>query len=345
MLFLASLAAAATVTEIPPFLRGDALVGYTYEGLSGSLVEPAVDGDAEIARRSLTDHRLRYGVSFGAAPGVAVFLELPHYVNSSVSYADASTMVYDPASESGTYIGTPDADPGTYVTGGGLGGVWVGVRGTPWSEAFTSRSNDVTWLLEGAIRTKDPSNFWTASAGERGAGPGGTALRLHTAFSRAFGASEPYVSATLVSEGKLTADVVDESGAVIAQDVALDPSNTARLRFGVESTASSNDASGARLAFDVHGEVAYASWATLPSGVYLPNVLAGAAGQPVQQSEALQGGAGLAIHWRPMAYMQISLFGDAAYHLPQRVESPYPVTTGLDTIAYRAGSELTVRVR
>jgi hypothetical protein len=345
MLLFVSLAYGATVTEIPPFLRGDATVGFTYEGLSGSLVEPDASGDVEVASRSLVDQRLAYGFSFGAGPGVAVFAELPHYVKSSVSYSDASTMVFDPATQSGTYVGTPDADPGTQASGAGLGGVWIGVRGTPWSEAFTSRGNTVTWLLEGAVRTADASNFWTASGDKRGAGPGGTALRLHTAFSKSFGSAEPYVAATLVTEGKVTADVVDADNAVVAQDVALDPADTVRLRFGVESTASSNANSGARLAFDVHGEIGYAGWASLPSGVYLPSVLDASAGSAVQQSEALQAGAGLAVHWRPMSYMQLSLFGDAAYHLSQRIENPYPVTTGPDTIAYRAGANVGIRIR
>ena len=43
--------------------------------------------------------------------------------------------------------------------------------------------------------------------------------------------------------------------------------------------------------------------------------------------------------------MQIGVRGDVAYHLPQRLEFPYPVYTGGDTLDIAIGSTLGVRFR
>lgn len=343
---LLPLAAAATVTEIPPFLRGDVELGYTYDRLAGSLEERGDEGDVVVAQRALQEHALSYGVVFGAGPGVAVVVRAPHYLTSSVSYDELGQMVYDPSTGSGTYQDAISGTPGVAVSGSGLGGVWLGVRGTPFSEAFVKRQNRATWLLEGAVRTPDASNFWTLADGkERGAGPGGTALRIHSAFSTTFGSSQPYLLGTWTAEGPRTVDLYGTDGAKLASGVEIDPANTAHLRTGVEVLASENAASGGRTAFDMHVDVNYATWSTVQSGTYLPLVLEDGRSQAVQQAEAMEAGAGIGLSWRPMAFMQLDLYGDFAWHMPQRIEHPYPVYTGEDTLHLTAGSRLTVRIR
>jgi hypothetical protein len=342
---LLPLASAAVVTEIPPFLRGDIQIAYTYEQLSGSLVERADQGDVEVGQRTLADHMLRYGVAFSVAPGVAVFADLPHYVSSRVSYGSYSDMVYDPGTGSGTYIGTTPGTPGDLVSGAGLGGIWFGVRGTPFSEAFTSRNSKTTWLLEGAIRTGDKSSFWTVNEdGKRGAGPGGTAARLHTAFSTTVGRTAPYVAGTYVGEGKQTVTLVTPNGTAY-EGAEIDPANHGDLKIGVEVLTGRNPANGALFVFDLHLGVSYDAWAQLPSGFYLPKVLEASEGGVVQQAEQLEGGGGLGATWRPFENMQIGVVGDVAYHLPQRLEYPYPVYTGGETLDVTFGSTLGVRFR
>lgn len=341
---LLPLATAATVTEIPPFLRGDVTFGYTYDHLGGSLEEHG-DEEVRVGQRTVADHVLAYGFSFSAGPGVAVFAELPHYVASTVSYDELGTMVYDPATGSGTYEGTNPGTPGTAIEGNGLGGVWIGVRGTPFSEAFSVRKNRATWLLEGALRTGDGTNLWTMKDDKRGAGPGGSAFRVHSAFSTTFGSTSPYLTGTWITEGKRVVDVYGADGSALAAGVEVDPGSLLRVRTGVEVLAAENRAAGSRMAFDLHATLAYTSWQAVPSGIYLPEVLDASEGQIVQQAESLEPGAGLAIHWRPMTYLQLDLYGDAAWRLPQRIESPYPVYTGDDTVHLTAGTRLTVRIR
>lgn len=342
---LLPLASAAVVTEIPPFLRGDIQISYTYEQLSGSLVERAPEGDVEVGQRTLSDHMLRYGVVFSVAPGVAVFADLPHYVSSRVAFGSFSDMVYDPGTGSGTYVGTAAGTPGTYVSGAGLGGIWLGVRGTPFSEAFTSRNSKTTWLIEGAIRTGDKSNFWAVNdEGKRGAGPGGTAARLHTAFSTTMGSTMPYVTGTYVGEGKQTVTLVTPSGTAY-EEAEVDPANHGDIKIGVELLAGRNPANGAIFVMDLHLGVGFDAWAQIPSGFYLPNVLEASDGGVVQQAEQLEAGGGLGATWRPFENMQIGLHGDVGYHLPQRIEHPYPVYTGSNTLDITVGSTLGVRFR
>ncbi len=346
MLALVQFAAAAAVTEIPPFLRGDVTIGYAADQLTGHLAERTADGDVQLAARSLTDHRLHYGVAFGAGPGVAVFLDVPHYAASTVAYSERTAMVFEPATGSGTYAGTNPADDGVLVSGAGLGGVWFGVRGTPFSEAFPRRQSRVTWLLEGALRPADPTSVWTAQDGNRGAGTGGFAARIHTAFSKRSGTAETYVAGTYTHEGARELDTVDyDDATTLARKVEIDPPDAAKIRIGVEAELASNAASGGRSSFDIHFDGNYSSWGTIASGVYLPDPLDNTRGRAVQTSESYELGTGVAFRLRPMQYFDVALFGDIAYRLPQRVESPYPVYTGADTVHWVAGTDLTFRIR
>lgn len=345
MLALVSLAAAASVTDLPTKFRGDVTIGYAYDRVGGPLVETPLSGDpVEIATRTLQDHQLRYGFTFAAGPGIAVFAEIPHSVNQSVSYTSPRTMVYDPTSQSGTYIDTGVGADGAAIEAKGVSGVWLGIKGTPWNEDFRTR-NGVTWLVEGALRTPDSSNLWTMSNGTRGAGSGGTAYRLHSAWSHTNEGSSPYLAVTWTHENLLVVDTYAQDGTKLASEVEVDPADTLRLRFGTQNLATANEASGARLSFDLRATVDYASDATVPGGIYLPNTLATTEGQAVQLAESLEGGAGMAMLWRPMTYLEFDLHGDVAAHLPQRIEHPYPVRTGWDTLHANVGLDMTVRVR
>lgn len=359
-------AVAASVTELPPFLTGDVGLAYGYDHLAGTIDErePADQVDAaaadegvystttewEVAHRSLNTHRLDYHLAFGAGPGVAVKLDLPQYVSSAVTYTSLQNMVFDPATGTGTYFGTDEGTPGTYVSGKGFGGVWLGVAGQPFSEAYTKRNNKATWLAEMAFRTGDKSGYWAVSDdGTRGAGPGGSAWRFHTAFSKRVGAAEPYISGTVTIEQPTTVVIAspDGLGGVILSggEVTVNPANHGEIRAGTEVLAARNDVNGAQVALDIHLAANYSGYGDVVSGIYLPNVLDASLGTVVQQAESLEGGGGIALRWRPMEYMQIDLFGEMFFHMPQRLESPYNVYTWTDTTRALVGVDLTVRVR
>jgi hypothetical protein len=341
LLALFAPAHAATPTELPPMLRGDVTLGYAFDTVRGSLREETDASSVEVSQRALVTHRLRYRADFTAGPGVGVFLELPHWLSQRVEHSESNALVFDPGTGTGTMIGTnPLADAS--LSGSGVGGVWLGVRGTPWSEQFKDR-NRVTWLLEAALRTADDSNFQGGKT--RGAGPGGQAWRVHSAFSRTMGDHTPYLSASWTHEGAVKTDTFSADGTPLAQGVEVDPADTLRIRLGAENVASRQKESGAELRFDLHGTLDYATPSTVPSGLYLPQALSNTEGTAVQQAEQLRAGAGLGLAWRPMTYLEFRLWGDAAAQLPQRIEHPYPVRTGFDTLVASTGIDMNVRVR
>ncbi len=350
---LTSIALAATVTEIPPFLRGDIEIDYSYDRLAGALEERGEPGaePTPVGTRRVETHQLRYGAVFGAAPGLAIFVNVPHDAWSGVSYDSWSKMVYDPSTGSGTYVGSNAQETSTPVVGSGVQGAWIGLRGTPFSEAFKSRENRATWLLEGAVRTPNPSNQYaivTPSTselpGEHGAGPGGLGLRVRSAFSTTFNKAQPYVSFAFTAEDPSTITIADDQGHVLNKNVEIDPGDNVRTIAGVELTAGENAANGSRFAVDLHVVFDYTSSGNVPTGEYLPGVLVPDAGV-VQTAESLEAGGGLGLIWRPFQYMQLNLHGDVAGHVPQRIENGYSVYTGGDTIRLVAGSDLTIRVR
>lgn len=348
-----TLAQAADPTELPPFLRGDVMVGYTYDRFAGGLTEVDYADDPArvgVGERRIDAHRLHYGLQFSVAPGVAIYADLAHDASVMVTYADWHQMVYDPATGSGTYAASGVEEEATLADGGGLAGVWLGVRGTPFSSAFPKRPSPITWLLEGGIRTPSAdSNYWVVvepsskSLGMRGGGPGSFGLRLATAFSKKVGSGEPYIGAWYQYEAPVVVTLSEDDGTVICKKCEVDPADLFGVRFGTEATLAENQ-SGARYFFDIHGLFEYGSYGMMPTGLYLPDVIVEDAGT-VQTAESLELGGGLGLGLRPFQYLQFKLHGEARYHFPQRIEAPYPVYTSGDSYHLLAGLEMTVRIR
>jgi hypothetical protein len=354
--WLLPVARASTLTEIPPFLKGDFGIGYGYDRLAGTLSERAQDPDDpnagqlvgfDVGHRRVDVNILTYRLAAGVAPGVALTLDIPQYISESTSYTTAQSMVYNPASGTGTSIGTPPADPGVYQRGAGVGGLWIAVRGLPFSETYEGRNNQASWKVSLGVRTPDHTSFWQADeTGRRGGGPGGLAWRFGSSFSKTLGNAEPYLDASVTLEGPTDVTPRDNRGEPLGDStIVVTPADHGELRVGTEVLASRNHSSGAQLKLDAHLSANYASWAQVPSGVYLPDVLASSEGTAVQHAEFLEAGGGVALRWRPMEFLEFDLWGDLLYHMPQRIEAPYAVYTWNDTLRTNAGLELVVRLR
>lgn len=353
MLLLLAAAQAATVTDLPPFLRGDLGVSYTFDRLQGSLVERGAlpSDDQTVAQRQDNAHVLHYTLAFGVAPGAAVFVDAPHVVYRGIELQEWSKMVYDPATETGTYYGTAAEEDSTLTKGGGLEGVWIGARGTPFSEAFPKRHNRFTMMLEGAVRTpgtgswfvvNDPST--TGGLGMHGAGSGGVGLRIGIVTSARHGRHEPYLKLAYEDNLPVEVDILADDGTVLAAGAEIDPANHVQAAVGAEFIASENTTSGARTAFDLHLAAQWSSHQDVPTGLDLPAVLLPEAGL-VQQAESFEVGGGVGLDVRFMKYLSWQLGADVRYHLPQRLEHPYPVYTGGDSIHVVAKTGLGIHLR
>lgn len=343
LLLLSSTSAwSADLTEIAPWLRGDVDIRYAYDNEAARLVE----GDTVVGKRTITDNTLTFAGNFTVGPGIAVAFELPYYAGTTVGYTDATAMVIDPNSDSGTMLGTSALDPQPGATGSGLGGPSLMLRGTPFSETlFKNRGDDVTWLFEAGYRFGDKTNFYALdeSGTARGGGPGGAALLLRSAFSTTIRWSQPYIQGSLVVPGHVAVDIRDTDGTVLSSAAQVRPGTEARVRAGTEIVAVAREAVGARFAIDLHTEFAYRGWQEVPSGTYLPSILEASRSAVATEGETTSLSAGVGLNYRIMEWVQLNVGGDLGTVMPETVEHYYPVSTDIGTLTW--GVHTTLRFR
>ena len=338
---LAPTATAADVTELAPMLRGDVQLRYDIDAERARLLE----GETVVGRRALTDHILTWSGSFSFYTGAALFMELPQYASSRIRFREAQSAGFDPVNDAGTFVGTPslgDPDP---TLGKGLGGTWLGLRGSPYHEQlFADRGDRASVLLEAAYRFQDQTNLWSYGPREtRGAGPGGAAFRLRGAFSTTHRSAQPYLVATWVRPTGIQMDVTDANNRIIAQG-RFTPASDLELLAGTELTVSEYQ-DGGQVNLDFRGRFGYRSWQDIPSGLYLPDVLNGTAGQTATESEYAYLTGSVGVNWRMIHYLQLNVAGDFGFATPRTVEHFYPVTTGLDTVVWGVTTSLRFRIR
>ena len=328
----------ADVTDVAPWLRGDVVIDYAYSSERSKLLE----GDELVANRQITDSLLTIGGNFSVAPGAAIYFALPYYTGTRIGFEDAQQMVIDPGTNSGTMLETATLDPQPEVFGKGMGGPWIGARGTPFSSTlFADRGDKVTWLLDVGYRFQDKTSLWTSTGTDHGAGPGSAAFRMGTAFSTNIKISEPYLGLSYTRTVPLR--TTDNTG--LQADQIVQTASEANVLAGVEVVAYDEGSSGTRVAFDFHANLSMRTWQDVPSGIYLPSVLEASTSLVATQEEnaAISGGIGL--KYRVMEWAQLELGGDMGTVTAYQVEHFYPVSTGMGTMTWDVHARLTLRGR
>lgn len=304
------------------------LGGLTYSGsaLNGSLVE----GDVTIAERRISRHDLNFAVEFSPAERIAITLALPTTLSWRFTYPNARTMVIDPITGTGTYLAGEDTADATAIAAAGIQGVWLGAALSPFSELY-SESDEITWRLDGALRTPSPQrNVWTAPSGRRGAATGGWGLRVAGAFSADLGKGEPWLLAEYTRESKVSVDVV-EDGVTWATDLPLHPASVLGAKGGVEIVAHERPDAGTRFAIDLSLGGAYRSWEDVATGIYLPNVLDSARSIPVTSGDSVSGSFGVALDLHVDEHVRLRGGATVEVRTPFRPEHLYEVRTDTDT--------------
>ncbi len=333
---------AAEITSLPPWLRGDIELGYAFDRVGGSLYE----GDTRVGSRTWEEHALTYSGTFSAGPGVAVFFELPQYLSTRLAFPEANSMVYDPSQGSGTMVDTETLEGLEPIKGAGVDGLWLGIKGTPFSEDFESRGNRATWLIEGALQTRSQNDLYTITdEGDRGGGLGGGGLRLGMAFSTTHHISQPYMAVRYTRTRDLDVSFYDEDGSVLVSGAIAEPADRVDIRAGTEIIAHDNPESSSRFSIDLRLGFGYRTWQSMPSGLYLPSVLTSSRDIPVTESEHTWVSGGVGFYHQAFEYMQWKLVADATYLSPHRVEHPYSIDTGTDTLGITVGGGFKVMVR
>jgi hypothetical protein len=335
---------AAEVTDMPPKLRGDVRIDYLGALEHGDLRED----DEAFGRRHANQHDVRYTLEFAPIDGLSVWFQVDTTLTAAVAFTDPHEMQYDPVTDTGTYQGSdalPGSDESYRRRGGGLNGLWIGVGAGPFAEAW-GPAHQMTWRVDVGFRTPNPNNtFWTSSGQHRGASPGGSAFLLRGAWSQEDEPVDAYLVGKVLYEGRVTVDVTDDDGTTIASDVAVKPAAEVDATAGVELIAGRDQASGERFAFDLFCGFGYRSFAEVPSGVLLPQVLERSRGMAVARSAHVRGTAGLGLIYHLNKYFGARLAGTGTYVTPHRLEAVYPVRTGYDTVIVGIQASLEGRLR
>ncbi|MBN2799557.1 MAG: hypothetical protein JXX28_10455 [Deltaproteobacteria bacterium] len=321
------LSLAATVTDLPPGLGGTIDVDY-----QGSLLFRSLEEAGEVVGRGkVSRHDLLMSAELAPIDGVALLLQFPTTPYWHQSWSAAQEMRYDPAVEGGTYLGGDVLSDPPSLTASGSEGMWLGVAGAPFSEAMYEKSL-VSWRFEAATRlTAAKRTLWSEGLDGRGVSPGGHATRLTAAFSTRRGVSDPYLRVQWQREGAVELDLVDATGATLASGVTVRPASRIEALGGAELRIA-DDGQGNRAVFDLFLGYGYHSWADVPSGIFLPDVLDLSAGKIVTQGEYLSGRAGFALDAVVYDYAHLRLGGEARGVSPHRLETAYPIYTGFDTV-------------
>jgi len=334
---------AAEVTDLPPWLRGDFVIDYGFDHLAGSLYE----GSERVGSRTFEQHTITYQGVFSAGPGVGLFFELDQHLSSRLAFPEANQMVFDPSTGQGTMVGTEPLEGIDPIKGKGTDGVWLGIKGTPFSAAFEQRGNRATWLIEAAFRTKSDNNFYELVDGEtRGAGNGGGGTRLGMAFSTTRNISQPYIAVRYTRARTLDGvTLYDDDGETLGSGFELEPADHLSIRTGTEIIAHDNPEAFSRFAIDLRLGFGYATWQSVPSGLFLPSVLSTSRDVPATESEYTWASAGVGFYHQAFQYMKWKLVADVSYLAPHEIEHHYPITTGADTIDLTLGGGIEILIR
>jgi hypothetical protein len=316
-----SLASAANVTDMPSNLRGDVSLSYEYSQQWSELVEASepVGGVNE------SSSQMTFEGEFAVHEWVSLTLSLPMWIGHDISWTDPRTMAWDPTEDVGSMrYGTAIEDGVEPRSGSGLGGASFGLRVSPISE---TRGAKASWVMGLSQRLKDDSNIFTGSSEELGGGQGAGATSITNAFSTTFGDSTPYIVVRWDRRGDHTASGIDpETGE--ASLINMSSGDSASFVSGIEFISKSFADGQGWFKTDVWGGARYNAWSEVPSGTYLPDVLAGTGGSTVVSSEYVDYTLGLGGHWRALPTMQVDMSVEFSVNSPIQLESAYPIYTG-----------------
>lgn len=321
-----AVAHAADVTEMPPELGVRSYLRYGGTTVNGWLLE---DGE-RVSSRHVLRNDLDLGLEFSPTTGLAATLDLAITPGYTWKYTETRSMVVEPVDGSGSYLaGLPDKPVTVKTTG--LTGIWLGVAASPFDEA-RSVSQHATWRLDLAVRPPSKGkNLWVARNQSRGSAPGGTGLRLATAFSSDRGVGEPFLTAQWVHEARVVVDVVDEAGTTWARGLSLKPADTIDFRSGVALRAYDNTATKSSVDVELWLGAGYRSWEDVASGLYLPHVLDSGRSIAVTSGDSIAATSGLGFEFGINEYVAVRTGTEFTYRTPYRLEHVYQVTTSPDT--------------
>ena len=133
-----SLANAGTYTDAPGFLQGDVGMRTMYRQQFDSLIE----ADQSVANRAFNQFETSLELTLGVWDFISIDLNIPYGIQS-LSFNDASKMVFSPMDSTGTYISDDSTSlEGITRSGRGFDGTVLGVNFYPFHSKIFSERGD-----------------------------------------------------------------------------------------------------------------------------------------------------------------------------------------------------------
>ena len=323
LLLLTSISFAGTYTDAPGALQGDIAIQNDFLTLKDALYQSEILVGNRIQSSNNTTLLLKMGLL-----DFMVFESTLPYGVDKVSFSNSQQMKYDPISQQGSYLDTPNIDDQTRK-GTGFEGAELSLNFYPFhTKIYSNRGDKGNWQMGLVYRTADKSNFYAVNeSGQRGSGVGASGLGIQTGFSNKKQGVEPYLQIKAIKSHTWTGPIRNEDGTVLASNVDFAPSSTVDIQGGTEFFIIDDQALATYVTLDVFGQYRYASFQSIASGTYLPSVLESTKDQLGTQTELVtfQGGIGSNIQLNSLYGFRIA--GKMGYASPQRIEHLYEVNT------------------
>ena len=316
-------AQAGTFTDAPGALQGDVALQHQFQVSSDSIYQE----DNIVGDRTLNQHTSALVMRIGLLNFMSADIRLP-VGSESLSFSNVYEMKYDPLSQTGSYLDTPEIADVTR-SGNGLQGTELALNFYPFhTKIYSNRGDTGNWQMGVVYRVGDKTNFYTVDdSGSRGSGIGASAFGIQTAFSNKNKHVEPYLVMKALRSNSFTADVRADDGTLHATSKTISPSNTVDIRGGTEIYLKDDVALASYVTLDLFGAYRYQSFQSIPSGIYLPSILESTQDTIITQTElvSIQGGVGTNIQINSLYAFRFS--GQAGFASPQRIEHIYEVNT------------------
>ncbi len=331
---------AGTFTDAPGALQGDVALRHMYKNLNDSLYE----SDLLVGKRQQMYNDTSLAIKIGLLDFMSFEAVLPYGIDT-VRFSESYEMKYDPITQSGSYLDTPQIEDFSR-NGGGLEGVQLGLYFYPFHSKIYSNRGDVgNWQMGVIYRSPDKTHFYAPDEdGARGSGVGSQGFGVHTPFSKKQRGVEPYLSVRAIRSGQWTGDIRDDEGKLYKEQATFEPAHTVDFRAGTEIYLQDDVALASYITLDLFGQYKYSSFQAIPSGTYLPNVLETTQDTIITQTElvSIEGGIGTNVQINSLYALRFS--GQVGFLSPQRIEHIYQINT-LGTFQWGLFGELRFRYR
>jgi len=314
---------AGTFTDAPGALQGDIAIRHQFQMSRDSIYQE----ESLVGARNLAQQTSSLVMRIGLVDFMSADIRLP-MGSEILTFSNIYEMKYDPLSQTGSYLDTPEIEDVTR-TGNGLQGTELALNFYPFhTKIYSNRGDTGNWQMGIVYRTGDKSNFYTVDeSGSRGSGIGASGFGIQTAFSNKNKHVEPYLVMKAVRSNSFTADVRSDDGTLYAAAETFSPANTVDIRGGTEFYLKDDVALASYITLDLFGAYRYQSFQSIPSGIYLPSILESTQDTIITQTElvSIQGGIGTNVQVNSLYALRLS--GQAGIASPQRIEHIYEVNT------------------